>query len=196
MKVVQGLKSLVGWLTPLKQKVLTMPSGETIVCMDDGTFPGHMVAEVGKHRKDVDKAKYLSSLRYLANQQGFGIFTIESQEVILDKSGYANMADPANIPSSGLGKSLEVDDTETMKEADPAKIPFGLPPMEGGGMDHLGTVKDADLGKEIMKRNREEVKTNLNMMTKKQLTEQASTANIAVNIKDNKDTIIEKLLVK
>lgn len=73
MKVSQGLKNLVNWLTPVQQKRLTMPSGDVLVCMDEGTFPGHMVALVGKHRKDGEKAKYLASLNYMANQHGFAL---------------------------------------------------------------------------------------------------------------------------
>lgn len=96
MVVGKGLTELNGWLTPLTKKFVTMPSGTKIVCVDDGRFPGHMVAEISAHQKDNEKAKYLGNLNYLADQAGFKTFIpgeAERKEEILQRSDEELRAD-------------------------------------------------------------------------------------------------------
>lgn len=74
MRLQQSLENLVAWMKPVESKTIGMPSGERIVCMDTGQYPGHKVAEIGVHPKDRERAKYLAKINYLADQAGFRIF--------------------------------------------------------------------------------------------------------------------------
>jgi len=71
MDAMQRIDGLISWLTPAPQKTVQMPSGEKLVLVDDGTWPGHKVGLVKEIIQDYNKAKYLSGLNYSANQAGF-----------------------------------------------------------------------------------------------------------------------------
>lgn len=105
MEVTQGIGELLRWVTPVEKKAIQMPSG-TITLIDDGSYPGHMVAEL--HPNDIDRAKYLASLDYGADQAGFKVYselptepesgaTFEEQLRSLSKEKLLKVAEKAKI---------------------------------------------------------------------------------------------------
>lgn len=87
MRLQQSIDNLVAWMKPVESKTIGMPSGARIVCMDTGQYPGHKVAEVGVHPKDMERAKYLAKINYLSDQAGFKIFNpLDGEQVPTTKT--------------------------------------------------------------------------------------------------------------